>query len=100
MRFEFIAINPSPSILMSSPELQTLPELLIARAHAGAIHFLDYDGNISSSITHSDLVVEAQKIAAALLSTGLRGGGQDIVVSNFEDQRKHILLFWACSFGV
>ena len=76
-------------------------ELLVQRSEttSGTLHFLDEWGVVKDSMTYEQLVKEAQHIAAALLSMGLQGGGKDIVVTNFEDQRTHILIFWGCCFG-
>lgn len=79
----------------------TIPELLEVRARnsPGSIHFLDDSGSVASSITVQELFFKAQAVAKALLSHGLKGGGEDIVITNFQDQKDHILLFWGCCFG-
>lgn len=86
---------------MTPPRPATIPQLLDnrARTSSGTIHFLDASGNVTSSITLIELFSIAQRIASALVSSGLKGGGTDIIVTNFDNQRDHILLFWGCCFG-
>ncbi|KAG5730175.1 hypothetical protein E4T56_gene11710 [Termitomyces sp. T112] len=79
----------------------TIPALLEdrSRSSAGVIHFLDDHGKITSTLTFSQLFSAAQNVAKALISFGLKGGGRDIVVTNFANQKDHILLFWGCCFA-
>lgn len=76
-------------------------ELLLQRSKttSGTLHFLDDTGAVKRQMTYAQLAKKAQRFANVLLSLGLQGGGKDIVVTNFEDQETHILLFWACCFG-
>ena len=86
---------------MDHAEPTTITELLALRAQqsSSSIHFLDESGDVTSTLSFAELLEIAKRIAKALLSSGLQGGGKDIVVTNFHDQRKHILLFWGCAFG-
>jgi len=86
---------------MGTTEPTTITELLTQRTgiSSSLLHFLDDSGDITSSVTFLELTESAKRIAKALLSSGLRGGGTDIVVAKFNDQRTHILLFWGCAFG-
>lgn len=71
---------------MTPPRPATIPQLLDnrSRTSSGTIHFLDASGNVTSSITLIELFSIAQRIASALVSSGLKGGGTDIIVTNFE----------------
>ncbi|KAH9487379.1 putative NRPS-like protein biosynthetic cluster [Psilocybe cubensis] len=86
---------------MESTGPTTITELLALRAKTSSstINFLGESGDVTCSYTFQQLVDSAQRIARALLSSGLRGGGKDIVVSKFDDQRLHILVFWGCAFA-
>jgi len=87
---------------MHTTEPTTITELLTQRAGISSsfLHFLDDSGDVTSSFTFLELTDSAKRIAKALLSSGLQGGGTDIVVTKFDDQRTHILLFWGCAFGL
>ena len=82
-------------------EPTTITELLVRSAldSSSALYFLDDNGDVTSSLTYGELIETARLVAKALLSFGLATGGKDIVVTNFNDQRTHILMFWACTFG-
>jgi len=87
---------------MDATEPTTITELLTQRAGISSsfLHFLDDSGDVTSSFTFLELTESAKRIAKALLSSGLQGGGTDVVVTKFDDQRTHILLFWGCAFGM
>jgi acyl-CoA synthetase (AMP-forming)/AMP-acid ligase II len=86
---------------MHTCEPTTITEFLVRSAldSCGALYFLDDNGDVTSSLTYGELVEAARLVAKALLSSGLASGGKDIVVTNFSDQRTHILMFWGCCFG-
>ena len=87
---------------MNTTEPTTITELLTQRAGISSsfLHFLGDSGDVTGSLTFLELAESAKCIAKALLSSGLHGGGTDIVVTKFDDQRTHILIFWGCVFGL
>src|ERR1700733_13797220 len=86
---------------MHTCEPTTIAELLVRSAldSSSAVYFLDYNGDVISSLTYGELIETARLVAKALLSSGLASGGKDIVVTNFSDQKTHLLMFWGCCFG-
>lgn len=76
---------------------QTLPDLLIARAHSSneaRITFLDADGNASKTLSYQELFDDASRLARRLIALGLTRS--NIILSSFPDHESHIRLFWAC----
>jgi long-subunit acyl-CoA synthetase (AMP-forming) len=86
---------------MTSHEISTLPDLLLARSHTSTaeIGFLDANGNLSRSLSYAHLFEEARDYAARLISSGLKTDGTDIVITHFTDHESHIRTFWACCLG-
>lgn len=88
------------NILKDAPS--TLPDLLHARCQQSAsalIGFLDADGEVTKTLSCSELYDNACRDALRLLSAGLQPG-RDIVVTSFSDHESHIRLLWACCFGM
>ncbi|KAF9469572.1 acetyl-CoA synthetase-like protein [Collybia nuda] len=76
----------------------TLPELLLARSQTSIaeLGFLDFDGNITTSQTYRQLMVDAEAFAERLISAGLKPDSTDIIVTSFTDHESHIRAFWGC----
>lgn len=74
----------------------TLGELLSARAadSSALISFLDASGQLSASISYSQLYNESILYARRLLAAGLTQS--NVVLASFPDHESHIRLFWAC----
>lgn len=87
--------------MMTSNKPTTLPQLLLERTQdsIAEIGFLDNTGRVVQTLSHQSLFKDAQQDARRLLASGLRGGGRNIVVTEFEDHQSHIRVFWACCLG-
>lgn len=87
--------------MMTSKKPTTLPRLLLERTQDSnaEIGFLDSTGRVIQTLSYQSLFQDAQQDARRLLASGLRGGGKDIVVTEFEDHQSHIRVFWACCLG-
>ncbi|THH29961.1 hypothetical protein EUX98_g4225 [Antrodiella citrinella] len=88
------------TVIVPKDKPSTLTDLLYVRhiqESTALIGFLNADGELTKSLSYTDIYENARRDASRLLSAGLRPG-KDIVVTSFSDHDSHIRLFWACCF--